>query len=194
MIIETNRLRLRNYKETDIDDYFEYVSQPNVGPKCGWEPYTSKEEALKRLKLETSKPYQFAIELKENSKVIGAVEIMSLENNEKFPFLNDVSNTRELGFIMNENYWNKGYMTEAVEIVIATCFEVLNYDAVVAANYEPNPASGKVQEKCGMKYMGKLKNHVKWYLTGEMCDVLMHMITKEEYNRNKTDKEIVIMH
>ena len=39
-MIETERLILRTYKMEDLNDYYEYVSQKNVGPRCGWPPYT----------------------------------------------------------------------------------------------------------------------------------------------------------
>ena len=40
MSIETERLILRNYRIEDLNDYWEYITQPNVGPRCGWQPYT----------------------------------------------------------------------------------------------------------------------------------------------------------
>ena len=45
MVVETKRLVLRNFEETDIKDFYEMVSQEDVGPRCGWEPYTSEEYA-----------------------------------------------------------------------------------------------------------------------------------------------------
>lgn len=192
MRIETKRLMLRNYKETDIDDYFEYVSQPDVGPRCGWQPYTSKDEAMKRLLLEASKPYQFAIVLKESNKVIGSVEIMNLKDNSKYPFLDSIEGVKEIGCLINQDYWNNGYMTEALEVIIATCFEVLDYKALVASYFEPNGGSGRVQEKCGFKTMGKLKDYITWYLTNEPCDLVINLLTQKDYNKNKTNKEIVI--
>ena len=69
MKLETKRLLLRNYKDTDLEDYWEFVSQANVGPRCGWGVYTDKQKAAERLKYEISKPLQFAIVLKEKNKV-----------------------------------------------------------------------------------------------------------------------------
>ena len=194
MRIETNRLVLRNFEESDIDDYYEVVSQKNVGPRCGWAPYSTKEDALERLKYDMTLPYKFAIELKDGKKVVGSIDLRNLESNEKFPFIKeeDVKNTKEVGFYISEDYWNRGYMTEALEVVIATAFEVLEYDYVVASYFEPNVASGKVQSRCGMQLMGKLKDYTTWYETGEKCDLVMMQITREEYSKNKTNKEIEI--
>lgn len=196
MVVETKRLVLRNFEETDIKDFYEMVSQKDVGPRCGWEPYTSEDDALDYLKRTKDRPYKFAIVLKDGNKVIGNIEIMDITDVNKYPFLkeSDLVNTKEIGFFINENYWNNGYMTEALEIVIATSFEVLGYDGLVASYFEPNNASGRVQAKCGMKLMGKLKTNATWYETNEKCDLVMTYIDKEMYSKNKTGREIEISH
>lgn len=43
--IETERLILRNYRLDDLEDYWEYMQMPNVGPRCGWSAYTDKENS-----------------------------------------------------------------------------------------------------------------------------------------------------
>lgn len=75
-MLETERLILRNFKESDLDDCFEYASMKEVGPMAGWDPYTDKEKAHERLIYESNKPNQFALVLKSNNKVIGSVELM----------------------------------------------------------------------------------------------------------------------
>lgn len=47
--LETNRLRLRKFKESDLDDLFSYAKSPNVGPKAEWKPHENKAESLKIL-------------------------------------------------------------------------------------------------------------------------------------------------
>ena len=58
-MIETERLILRNYKETDIEDYWEFVSMDSVGPMAGWPKYIDKNKAIERLKLEITKPKRY---------------------------------------------------------------------------------------------------------------------------------------
>ena len=70
----------------------------------------------------------------------------------------------------------------------------MNLDIIVSAYLEPNVASEKVQQKCGMKVMGKLKEYAPWYLNNEKVDLVISMITKEEYNKNKTDEEFEVSH
>ena len=46
---------LRSYFESDVDAYFEYMSQPEIGGILGFPPYTDKEKAKERLIKETNK-------------------------------------------------------------------------------------------------------------------------------------------
>ena len=117
MVLETNRLLLRNYTETDIEDYWEYVQMPNVGPRAGWPAYTDKNEAVKRLKLESEKENQFAIVYKDDNKVIGSIELMDCTQ-DRYPNIIIDPNSKEIGFILSENYWGKGIMVEATKKIL----------------------------------------------------------------------------
>ena len=117
MRIETERLILRNYTEADIQDYWEYVSQPNVGPRCGWQPYTDMKKAVDRLRYETRKPFQFAIELKDSHKVVGSIELDKTKR--------CTEETKEIGCLLSENFWGKGIMTEAMKAVIKYGFDYM---------------------------------------------------------------------
>lgn len=46
MIMQTERLILRNIELTDVDDIFEYAKNPDVGPNAGWKPHQTKAETL----------------------------------------------------------------------------------------------------------------------------------------------------
>lgn len=46
MILKTDRLILRPWKETDAKSLYEYAKNPNVGPMAGWPPHKSIEESL----------------------------------------------------------------------------------------------------------------------------------------------------
>ena len=39
VILETERLILRPFKENDLDDFYEYAKNPKVGPNAGWKPH-----------------------------------------------------------------------------------------------------------------------------------------------------------
>ena len=60
-----------------------------------------------------------------------------------------------LGFWLGRPYWNQGYMTEAIGLVLDFAFTALNVAAVRAEAFLDNPASQRVQEKAGMAYVGR---------------------------------------
>lgn len=168
--IETERLILRNYKISDLDDYYQYVSNPKVGPMAGWNPYTSIDKAKERLEIEMSKPLQFAIELKENHKVIGSIEIMDTKK-ERMGIEID-PNSKEIGAILSEEYWGKGIMPEALKAIMEYCFNVLNVDVVYAGHVEANKQSARLQEKCGLEVIGRRQNYRTW-IDGEQTDLII---------------------
>lgn len=182
-MLETERLILRNYKESDFEDYYEYASNPNVGPRCGWQPYDSKEKAFERLKLECQKPYQFAIVWKETNKVIGSIELMNTKT-ERYPFETNFENSKEIGFLLSPAFWGKAIMPEATKEVLRFAFEKLNVPEVFISHAKANIQSGRVQDKLGFKIIGEVKNYRTW-IDGNLTDSVCRKMTKEEwFNKN----------
>jgi RimJ/RimL family protein N-acetyltransferase len=69
----------------------------------------------------------------------------------------------ELGYWIGVPYWGQGFATEAAEAVVRYGFEELGLHRVFATHYRRNPASGRVLEKLGMSYEGRMRSHVlKW--------------------------------
>lgn len=148
--IETERLILREWELTDLDDFYEYASNPDVGPNAGWPPHPNKEESLYRLNKFIAEKKTFAIVYKENNKTIGSlgVEFYALEDklSEFFNY-----NGRSIGYVLSKDYWGKGLMTEALKAVVDYLFNKLDYDFLLCGRFDFNVRSGRVQEKCGFK-------------------------------------------
>ena len=150
VILETDRLILRAWEITDLDDFFEYTSVEGVGEKAGWEHHKSKDKSLEILKMFIEEKKVFAIVLKENQKVIGSIGIEELsEELDK-----DLDNLlgRELGYVLNKDYWNKGIMKEAVSKVVDYCFNTLKLNFLMASYFNHNIASKKVLENLNFKF------------------------------------------
>ncbi len=179
MILESERLLLRNFKMTDLDDYYEYASMPNVGPRAGWPFYTDKEKAKDRLELEQTKEHQFAIVYKPDNKVVGSVELMDCKL-DRYPNLKIEDGAKEIGFVLSENYWGKGIMTESAKMVTDFAFRVLDVPVIYIGHAEANIGSGKVQDKIGFKVIGKLPNYRIW-VDGKPTDLIERKLTKEEW-------------
>ena len=153
--IETERLILRPFRQTDLDDFYEYASVEGVGEMAGWKHHQSKEESQQILNRFIENDKTFAIVLKSNNKVIGSLGIEEYGMEDK---LTEFSNYigREIGYVLSKNYWGKGIMPEAVKAVIDYLFKVLDFDFLTCGYYDFNRQSKRVQEKCGFKPYRKL--------------------------------------
>ena len=166
----TERLILRKFTKDDVADILEYGSDAETLKYLIWDGIKTTDDALGSItNYYWSRPGIFAIELKENKKCIGCIDLRLIPEHEKVGF----------GYILNRNYWNKGYMTEALNAVLALCFEKLELNRVEAHHYAGNESSGKVMQKCGMELEGISKQSEK--IKGTFRDVVMYGITKERW-------------
>lgn len=155
LTIETERLILRPWKQTDLDDFFEYASVDGVGEMAGWKHHENKEKSQSILDLFINDDKTFAIVLKDNNKVIGSLGVEKYGMEKVLSEFFDYQG-REIGFVLSKDYWGKGLMPEAVKAVIDYLFNVANLDFLTCGYYEFNNQSKKVQEKCGFKPYRKL--------------------------------------
>ncbi len=56
MVIHTERLTLRPWRETDAESLFAYASDPDVGPAAGWPPHRSVEESRRSFERSLRRP------------------------------------------------------------------------------------------------------------------------------------------
>lgn len=110
--IETERLLLRPFRESDAEAFFECCQNPNIGNNAGWKPHGSLEESQEILRsVFISQSGIWAIILKEDGRLIGSVGIIPDPKREN-------PQARMLGYWLDESHWGKGYMTEAVQSVL----------------------------------------------------------------------------
>lgn len=149
-IIETERLILRPFKNTDLEDFYEYASVEGVGEMAGWKHHESITESQRIMDSFISNDKTLAICLKENHKVIGTIGIEKYGLEDSLTEFKDYYGS-ELGYVLSKNYWGNGLMTEAVKAVKDYLFNELDYDFLLCGYYNFNEHSKKVQIKCGFK-------------------------------------------
>lgn len=172
-LLETERLILRSWKISDLDDFYEYSKNPNVGPMAGWKPHKNKEISKGILQSFIKNDEVWAIVYKKNNRVIG-----SIGNHRDVK--RNLLKARMIGYVLSEEYWGKGIMTEAVNRVIKYLFEEIKCEVVSCYHYHGNHKSKRVIEKCGFKYDGTLRMASETY-DGRIYDDLCYSITKMEY-------------
>ncbi len=169
-ILESARLILRPFNIDDTDDVYLYASDSTVTKYLTWHPHESKkqtEDILKKFFI--NKPGVYAIELKENNMCIGCIDLRICPEHSKASF----------GYVLNREYWSKGYMTEALELILCLVFTKLNLNRVESTHYVGNEGSGRVMQKCGMKYEGKGLQEVK--VKGKYHDVVHYAILRKDW-------------
>jgi len=154
-VLETERLILRPFKLSDLDDFYEYASVEGVGERAGWPHHKNKEESLSILEMFIEDDKTFAITLKENGKLIGSIGVEKYSGEDQWSELFDYQG-REIGYALSKDYWGRGIMPEAVSAVIQYLFEELNMDFLTCGYFLFNSQSKRVQEKCGFKSYRKL--------------------------------------
>lgn len=151
VVLETDRLIIREWSEMDLEDFFEYAKVEGVGQMAGWNPHTSIQESRTILEMFIKGKKTFALELKENHKVIGSLGIETLSLSLSDEYENLVG--REIGYVLSKDYWGKGLMPEAVNRVIKFCFEKENYDYLMCSHSVINSQSKRVIEKSGFRFI-----------------------------------------
>ncbi len=168
-MLESERIKLRPWQESDAAECYRYASSPLVGPIAGWPPHTSIEESRTVIREVFMVPEVYAIVLKETGLPIGCIGLKQGSDTD----LTDKPDECELGYWLGEPYWGRGIMTEAVALILKHAFADLGMKKVWCGYYDGNTRSKRVQEKCGFHYM--------W--TTESVDVpLMHETRKGHVN------------
>lgn len=149
--METDRILLRHWQESDAEALFKYASDPEVGPLAGWAPHQSVEESRQIIREVFGHDFMWAIIWKETGEPIGCVGYLpsgmgNIEMGE---------NDGEVGYWMAKPYWNRGICTEALRMVVDYCFTVKRFDTLWGDFFVDNPASGRVMEKCGFQDTGR---------------------------------------
>ena len=173
--LETNRLILRPFKITDAQAVFEnYASSDDVTKYTTWDTYRDIDAVRNYLSsliesYKDGKTFNWAIELKNENKVIGSIGATNLDEN--------VAKI-EVGYCIGKKWWNQGIATEALREIIRFLFEEVGINRIEAYHDVRNLASGRVMQKCGMKCEGILRQFYPF--NGGVSDVYIYSILKDD--------------
>ncbi len=172
--IETPRLILRPWRESDLADFFEYASVPSVGEAAGWPHHESLNDSASILKIFIDGKKTLAIELKENRKVIGSLGLEEMDPDPE----GAKKRGREIGYVLSKDYWGRGLMPEAVKAVVRYCFEELSYDFLTCGHFPQNDQSRRVIEKTGFRHFANSPFETQMGTQEISCNYIL-------YNSNK---------
>lgn len=174
VVLHTERLTIRPWKQSDAEDLYAYASVDGVGQMAGWKPHENLEESKKILKMFIDGKKTFALEYQE--KVIGSIGIEEYSD-KVFPEF-DAQKGREIGYVLSKEYWGRGLTPEAVKEVIRYLFEDLDLDFLFCTHFPRNLQSARVQEKCGFVHYGYERRTT---ILGNDEDLIVNIILKEKW-------------
>ncbi|WP_426474402.1 GNAT family N-acetyltransferase [Chryseobacterium balustinum] len=146
IILETNRLLLREFDTSDAESFYELNLNPNVIKYTGNSAFKDIDEA--KAFLENYSDYQrngfgrWAVVDKSTKMFFGWCGLKYDEN----------LNETDIGFRFFEHFWNQGFATESAKACINYGFEKLNLKTIIGRAMKENIPSIKVLEKIGLQY------------------------------------------
>ena len=176
-MLETERLILRSWQESDAETLYTYASDPAVGPPAGWPPHTSAENSREIIKAVLSKPETYAICLKDGTP-IGSVGLKLNGSTD----MTDRDDECELGYWIGKPFWGQGLIPEASRELLRHAFEDLGMRSVWCGYYEGNEKSRKVQTKLGFIYQHKTEG-LEVSLLNEIRTGHCNLMTKERWQK-----------
>ena len=167
-LIESDRLILRQHEMADADDMFNnWVTDPEVSKFLSWDPHKDIGETKSALagwvdEYVNPDVYHWIIELKSISQAIGYIFLADID---------DINESVSVHFGLSRKYWKQGIMTEACKRVLGFAFSVLQVKRIHTQHHVNNPASGKVMQKCGMRYVETAYKNVPGceQISGDYC-------------------------
>lgn len=147
--LTTERLVLRPWLETDLEDLYEYARVDGVGQMAGWMPHENPAESRAVLQMFMNGKKTFAVEYA--GKVVGSLGI-EIYREDHYPQLAQLRG-REIGYALAKDCWGKGLMTEAVRAVIDWLFGQQGLDFLLIYHFENNARSRRVIEKTGFQFV-----------------------------------------
>lgn len=159
LIIETERLILREMLHEDAEALFEMDRNPAVHIYLWQKPYATIQEIhnyinLIRNQYETQGIGRFSTIEKETNRLIGWTGIKFINN----IIENGKTDFYDYGYRLNENSWNKGYATEASKAWLEYGFKQMNIEVMNAYTHAQNGASNHVLQKLGFNCTEEYQN------------------------------------
>lgn len=184
-MIYGERIRFRAPERSDLPMFVRWISEPEVRRGVDlYRPYSlANEEGWFEAMLKRPMEEQpFVIEVRHNGS----------EGDETWTPIGNTSlfgidwhcRSAEFGIMVGEKrYWDQGYGTEAVRLIVKYGFKTLNMHRIWLRVYETNPRAIRAYEKAGFKLEGRYRQGK--YQEGAYVDVLLMSILRPEWQEQE---------
>ena len=151
--LTTARLRLRPIRRGDAPRVQALCNNWNVARMLSRVPYPNPFEVVEAwtgaqaAARKSGLAYNFAIEHRDGEHRDGLIGVVGVARRDDGGY--------EIGYWLGEPWWGRGLMTEAVRRIVDFTRSELGLDRLRSDYFTDNPASGRIQEKCGFRITGR---------------------------------------
>jgi len=175
--LQTERLELVEIDQPHLEDYFNIFKDKRVTKYYNIIPFTHVEEAQKYVdwfqsRFKEGLGIRWGIKLKGENHIIGTAGFNNYQKHHR----------ANLGYDLHTDYWNRGYITEALSAILHFGFHSLNLNRIEAEVMMGNIASEKVLYKLGFRNEGILREWMYW--NGRHYDMTMFSLLRSDIKQN----------
>jgi RimJ/RimL family protein N-acetyltransferase len=175
--LESPRLRLRMYRDADLDALYALQSDLGVMRYWSYPAWTERRQAEERLaliyrQLREEDLYIWVIADRDSDRMIGNAALFALNREQKHA---------EIGYSLMPSLQGRGLAQEAVRLVLAFAFDVLGLERIEADIDPRNAPSCRLVERLGFQREGYLRE--RWRVNGEICDAAFYGLLRREFVR-----------
>jgi [ribosomal protein S5]-alanine N-acetyltransferase len=176
MLLETERLWLRDFVEDDWKAVYAYQVNPHYSRYYNWTNRT--EEEVKQLirynitsqATEPRRDFELALVAKDVNRVIGSCHLRITDYDRR---------EASIGYELDPLDWGKGYATEASKRLLNLGFDELGLHRIWSQVIAENLRSGRVLVRLGMRLEGRLRETE--FIRDHWCDTLLYAILDHEW-------------
>lgn len=179
MSLETKQTKLRTFELEDSEVLYKWGQNPVYKKRAGYPDVKTRQDAVNLCKTYMKSSLTFAIESKKTHEVIGVFEI----NERGIDETSGLDRTKEVGFLVDQNFWGQGIMTEVLSRMIDYLFKDLNQLEVWAACYIDNEGCQHLLKKLGFNYMYQLDYSQLTSFIGDLFESVenYYRLTQSQY-------------
>lgn len=176
--LETPRLILRPFVPVDADAMFRnWAGDSAVTKHLTWQPHGDASVSLdyiRSIDYDDPETYQWGIMRKDLGQVVGSISAVGHSNETEMI---------HIGYCLGRTWWGQGLMTEAFSAVNRFFFTDVGVNRIETQHDPNNPGSGRVMQKCGLRYEGTLRQSAR--SNQGICDAVWYAILREDYAKRK---------
>jgi RimJ/RimL family protein N-acetyltransferase len=179
-MINGERIRFRAIERADLPHFVDWINDPEV--RRGISSYlplslVREEQWFEAMLKSPIEEHPFAMDIREGEAWIlaGSVGLMHIDW---------ISRKAEIGIMIGEKrFWNKGYGTEAMRLILKHGFETLNMHRLYLRVFSDNPGAIRAYEKAGFVLEARMRE--AHFADGQYKDDLMMSILRSEWQAGK---------